>query len=419
MQRAVFRKVSLDRLSSPEQLDQVMQVTRPQGWIALASIALLLATALVWGVVGTLAEKVGGRGILVKSGGILEVVADAGGRVTDVAVQVGDSVSEGQVVAWIAQPVLLEEIQAKRTALTLLRREHAQAMAFQESDAGLQRRNLEQQRRNLLAAVAASGVTLRTLEERLASQERLVAQGLMTRATLLQTQQQADQIRDRIRADEAELAQLPVRLLAVSNELEQTRSSGDHRIAAAQSEIERMERDLRNASQVISPYTGRILEVMSEPGKIVARGEPVLTLDLTGRAVQDLVAIIYIPSFLGKKVKPGMVIQVAPSTVRQEEYGMMLGKVTFVSNFPATPKGMGRVLKNERLVNDLAGGDAPYEVHAELIVDPSTPSRYRWSSSQGPPLAIQSGTVALAQVTVATERPIGRVIPLLRKWTGM
>src|SRR4051812_16788438 len=116
----VFRKISLDRLSSPEQLDQVMQVTNPRGWIALAAVGLLLLTAVVWGVTGSLAEKVGGRGMLVKSGGVLEVVSNAPGRVTDVAVAVGDSVTEGQVVAWVAQPELFDNLQAARDKLAHL-----------------------------------------------------------------------------------------------------------------------------------------------------------------------------------------------------------------------------------------------------------------------------------------------------------
>ncbi|HEX8363287.1 MAG TPA: hypothetical protein VF613_24420, partial [Longimicrobium sp.] len=96
----IFRKVALDRLSSPEQLDQVMRVTRPGGWIALAAIGALLLTALVWGIAGTISDKVSGQGILVKSGGVLEVVATTPGRVTDVSVSPGDEVTAGQVVAW-------------------------------------------------------------------------------------------------------------------------------------------------------------------------------------------------------------------------------------------------------------------------------------------------------------------------------
>jgi HlyD family secretion protein len=114
-----------------------------------------------------------------------------------------------------------------------------------------------------------------------------------------------------------------------------------------------------------------------------------------------------------------MKIEIAPSTVRREEYGMMLGTVTFVSDYPATSRGMMQTLKNDQLVEALSGDGAPYEVHAALTVDPNTASRYRWTSSGGPPVRVHSGTLAAGQVIVETQRPIAKVIPLLRRWTGI
>lgn len=415
----IFRKVSLDRLSSPEQLDQVMQVTTPKGWLALAAVGGLLLTAIVWGCVGQLDDKVAGRGILVKSGGVLEVVTTATGRVSDVAVAVGDSVTEGQVVAWVAQPELFEQLQQAKADLATVTSEHEQAVEFAHNDMVLQRRSLVQQRANLEQSIAATSENLRRQAERIRAQERLVEEKLMTRTSLLQTQQQYEQTQEKLRASRAELTQLSVRQLELDNRLAETTRGGERRIEQMEREIATLERDLKAASQIVSPYTGRILEVMTEQGKVVSRGEPVLTLDLTGQAVQELMGVLYVPSIHGKKIRPGMQIQIAPSTVRQEEYGMMLGRVTFVSSFPATPKGMARVLKNEQLVMELSGGDAPYEVHAELIVDPSTESQYKWSSSKGPPTRVQSGTLATGSVTVDSQRPIAIVIPLLRKWTGI
>jgi hypothetical protein len=52
----VFRKVSLDRLSSPEQLDQLMQVTDARGWIILSAFGIVLATAVLWGFLGSVAH---------------------------------------------------------------------------------------------------------------------------------------------------------------------------------------------------------------------------------------------------------------------------------------------------------------------------------------------------------------------------
>ena len=64
-------------------------------------------------------------------------------------------------------------------------------------------------------------------------------------------------------------------------------------------------------------------------------------------------------------------------------------------------------------------GSARKNIRADLIVDSDTVSRYRWSSSKGPPLKIQSGTLATAQITVASRRPIEMVIPLVREYTGL
>lgn len=58
MNNDVFRKVSVERLSSPEQLDTLMRVTSPKGWLALAALGLLLISAIAWGFGGTLSTKI-------------------------------------------------------------------------------------------------------------------------------------------------------------------------------------------------------------------------------------------------------------------------------------------------------------------------------------------------------------------------
>jgi HlyD family secretion protein len=53
------------------------------------------------------------------------------------------------------------------------------------------------------------------------------------------------------------------------------------------------------------------------------------------------------------------------------------------------------------------------------VLDPATVSRYRWTSSQGPPIRIESGTLAGSSITVTTRRPIELVIPLIREYLGL
>ncbi|MCR5005933.1 MAG: hypothetical protein K6A77_08505 [Clostridiales bacterium] len=56
--KSIFRKETLDRISSPEQLTDYLRVTNPGIWVVLAAVILLLAGILVWSAVGTLETTV-------------------------------------------------------------------------------------------------------------------------------------------------------------------------------------------------------------------------------------------------------------------------------------------------------------------------------------------------------------------------
>jgi len=49
MEESLFRKKSMDRISSPEQLNDYLHVTNPTVWVVLAAVIILLAGMLIWG----------------------------------------------------------------------------------------------------------------------------------------------------------------------------------------------------------------------------------------------------------------------------------------------------------------------------------------------------------------------------------
>lgn len=54
MKENLFRKASLDKVTSPEQLDELIRVANPSLWVTLAAIVILLAAVLGWSVFGAL-----------------------------------------------------------------------------------------------------------------------------------------------------------------------------------------------------------------------------------------------------------------------------------------------------------------------------------------------------------------------------
>jgi len=62
---SIFRQESLERLSSPEQLDQLMQIVNPRSWLSLTALGSLVMLAIVWSVFGRIPITATGKGVLV------------------------------------------------------------------------------------------------------------------------------------------------------------------------------------------------------------------------------------------------------------------------------------------------------------------------------------------------------------------
>ena len=55
--KSVFREKTLERISSPEQLNDYLHVTNPGIWAILTAVIILLAGVFVWSCTGTLETK--------------------------------------------------------------------------------------------------------------------------------------------------------------------------------------------------------------------------------------------------------------------------------------------------------------------------------------------------------------------------
>ena len=106
----LFRKSALEKLSSPEQLDRAIIIAPSSLWVALAGGAMIVAGALLWGVFGRLPVNVEANGIYTRGDHTGGVYSEVSGMITNVEVEVGDQVKRGQVVAYVADDEVSQEV---------------------------------------------------------------------------------------------------------------------------------------------------------------------------------------------------------------------------------------------------------------------------------------------------------------------
>lgn len=417
----MFRQEALDRLSSPEQLDQLMRTINPRAWMILVAFFMLLSVAVAWSIFGSIGTRVTGVGILMKGGGVLDIVSLASGQLTALYVDVGQPVQRGEVVARIAQPELSQQLEKSRSRLAELKAQHERVLKLGSTDEQLMSGYVSQERGTLVSSIKADRERLAIAKERVKRQEQLFQQGLITKQALEASRDEMRGAREAIGRASTQIRGLSVSTQGAKGQKERENLASELRINESEREISLLEERLELTSRVISPHSGRVLEVRAREGDVVGPGKSILNLEPAGAEGSGLEALIYVPLAKGKTVRPGMRLQIAPDSVRKEEHGVMLGIVTSVSEFPTTEDGMKRVLGNDLLVRNLLGsvGLAPIAVQAEIVPDAHTKSGYRWSSRDGPPLQLGPGTPCQATITVRQTRPIGLVIPLVREYLGV
>lgn len=416
MNTDIFRKKSLEQLSSPERLDELMQVTSPRLWIAATTLGVLVLFALAWGVFGSIATKVKGQGVLLKSGGLFMVSSLGTGQIQQIKVRVGDMVDAGQTVANIDVPALTQQLAGARKDYDELKGEAGRRAADDERETALSVTALDRQKENLQQLTHNLEDQSAWLRQQLATQQQLLDQGLITRQTLVNTQQQLEGAGARISDIRSQASQLQLQQLQLQNALQQRKAETQLRLNQAERNAQQLEETLRLSANVIAPYRGRVIEVMAHEQDLVRAGSPLVNIELVG---EQLTALIYIPATDGKRIQAGMKIQISPSTVKKERYGVMLGAVESISEFPSSPQAMTAILKNEALINLLASQGAQFALKATLATDPKTESGFAWSSSRGPPVQVTAGTLCDASVVVEQQAPITMVLPFLKGWLGL
>lgn len=473
----LFRQESLERLSSPERLDQLMRVVNPKSWIPLATLGVLGVSALTWSIFGRIPVTVQGAGVLVYPSSVVPVQTNSSGQLIDLKVKNGDLVEKGDVIARIDRSDLQEELELALTKLAQLEQQNSEANVVQNQRQNQdlqaileQRQTLEQrleiledltptlkekglsaiqrQRQNLQDRQQTLEALRPTYKQRFATRQMLFQRGAISEDTLLEARQQYSDNISNIDEIEAQLKELDVKeadalqqYLSNLNEVKniqaqiqeldskkanlaqqdwENSTTRDKEIQEVDREIAQIQQKIASESQVVSQHSGKILELTVNQGQVIEAGTRLASID-TDNQDGRLVSMTYFPVKDGKKVQPGMEVQITPQTIKRERFGGIVGTVTKVSPFPITTEAAASVVGNPQIIAGLVTETEPVviQIAAKLASDPKTFSGYKWSSSSGPQLKISSGTTTSARVKVEERSPISFVFPILRSISGI
>ncbi|WP_419786983.1 NHLP bacteriocin system secretion protein [Pseudodesulfovibrio sp.] len=410
------RKRSGNPLASPEELSRRITIVDAKGKFAVLTGIVLAVVLIGWSVFGSVPEMVMGTGILVPPDGLMDVVALGQGQITEVDVAPGDTVSSGDILARVSMPELETERQSILAGLKSARLWTAERETYYGQTMEVQGKNNEERIRHLRFRMDYLQEYFNFLKQHVKRLDTM-HKGYITPKEVETTRKNMQSVLADINDCKLKIADVQAADLDLKSKAEQDTLQSRKQETDLELSLESVERRLQVFTKVRSPYDGVVVDTGMELGDYVSPGMPVVTL----RPVDSpLEASLLFPAEVGKKIKPGMVAYVYPSTASKEEYGCIYGLVSSVGEYPASPESLMKSIGSRQLVQAIMEQGVMIMVRVVLLRDPDTASGFKWSSSEGPEdTSIEAGTVCTGNVVLKRNRPIDLLFPKFSKMLGL
>ncbi len=473
---SLFQKKALEHISTPEQLDTMLEVLPRRNWIPVLVVGLGLTCFILWCVFGQIPVNVQASGIMVYPGKVVPLHSNTQGQLTKLLVGPGESVEFDQVLCEIHQPQLEEQLAVETDLLEELRtkiqlnqqlRERTlnSEIAFIETKKAWYQKQIQihtelttlrqeekeaylqkqlEQLNNLEKDLASLG---EYLGEKLTNYEDLAKQEIFstfdedlhdTRQELLSNKVSRSELQvkkqdleyqkmqflsehqtrlDNIEELKRKLEELDVQIARLEQAELTEKTQQNLTLREAEGKVQRLTKTLNLQSVIRAPYSGTLLEINTAPGQVLSTGQQIGLMENSGGA-NALVAVAYFPVKDGKKITAGMPTRVTPTTIKKERYGSIVGNITQVSTIPRSTDSIAATVGNKELAQSLKTGGAMIEVRSQLTPSEETNSGYKWTSGGGPELKVTSGMTFTMDTTIEYRKPITFLLPFLKEMGG-
>jgi|GEM_PF-4951421 len=402
-------KSLLKRHVLADELDSMMVVVRPKGWLAIYSGLAILLIIIIWSFVGRIPIIVSGLAISLSSEGTYVVIARAQGTVVEILAHSGQEVKKGDVLVKVADPISYLAIQVQEQKIEVMQtnlKELREKIAQEDKD---RQESIQKKITSEEFALANSEGTIPYLEKDLESKIRLNEQGIIS-------QPDVEKARTELIRTKNAIQQHKANILSLQADKAVAYRAGEIKVAEsalfdAKNQLERQMLE-RSFLEIRSDKDGTILEIDVAIGNQVKEGQVVATVELPLTEGQQLRFYAAIGGEYGVLLKEKLPVQIEVAGIDPKQYGYLLGKIDFVSPYPVSQAEMTAAVANPQLAEFLKGGQqAVYSLSIVLIPDESTQSGFAWTTRYGPPKKISTGTLAIARIVVEEKRPIFYVLP--------
>ncbi|MCK4934499.1 MAG: hypothetical protein KAR79_02825 [Simkaniaceae bacterium] len=368
-----------ERLSSQEEIHHMLTIEEPKNWLMIGAILTLILTLIIWSFVGRIPTEANGRSVTLSPDGVFLIRSNAPGMISEIYQNEGTFVEKNTPIAKIDSPAI-------RAAIT----------------------GLETTKHK----IAKLKIELGLLKHAYSINTGLFEQGLIAKMVL--DDSQAKIIHQQISIEEAKSE-----LATIASDLENLSPShlAETFVKKALLSPEDLPLNLPELEAKLSLITasssGTILEVLVNLGDHIEKKESLIWMEYPRNPLELEYFYSAVNAEMTGRIKQGMEVIIEPNIVNPQEYGAIRGIVKEIFPYPVSKEELTQTIGNKQIVEFLLGKSAAI---TNILINPlpnsHTVSGYEWTSKEGPPYKIPTGTLCKVKIIIDEQPPISYLVPL-------
>jgi multidrug resistance efflux pump len=164
--------------------------------------------------------------------------------------------------------------------------------------------------------------------------------------------------------------------------------------------------------KVVSQYDGTLIQIFISEGGRVNVDMPILYVR-EDYEPDSLVVLAFMSLSDGQRLKSGMETFITLDNIDSAKYGSIKATIDQVHMYPTDKDDYYTHLIPSLSLQDyfLKGPTPKILLIVKPELSPDSPSGLAWSSKDGPPSKVQSGSIGNAQVIIERKKPISYILP--------
>ena len=411
-----MKKIKDSSIRADDFMTSSIVITRPIYSYVLIMFIIATLIALVWGIFGSIPQRIEGMGEIGTLSGLERVLPSFGGQIKSVNFKNGDTVQTGDVLFVLEKTEIDQGIENLKLSIKQLEQQKALISSRIYKSAALKKEVNTLAKSRLNKSIEQLDKDIAFYEKKEADDKQLYQKGLITREQYFSSKTDLVELKNKKISAKEQLSLISLNKEEVEFNNIFDENDISNQIEVLKSSLVELEKNYKLQTEIIAYSNGVIGEISGRIGDVITPGYKLAIIYYQGKDLKNYVLNLYVPYNANEPIKKGMSVDIQPFNVDHNKYGWLQGKVNYVSSIPADDYAMLETLGNKNVIELIDFRGSTYKVVVILETDPNTFSGFKWSNNKGPQIKLTTGQLSIGYVNVKVKAPIDFVLPIFNDY---